>query len=138
MIKAVKKDTGNLLYMRLLKHKCPCCSSPLKLVKMKKVLKSKTKEATNFNFTACSESLGEKVKFIWYEFKCRKCNMRYTEDTLRKLEKQAKAEAAAKKKIEKKKAATKARAKKIAIRITAGDGKKQYLERKAAQKSNEQ
>ena len=94
MIKAVKKDTGSFVYMKLKKHMCPTCGKQLKVVKMKKTVRSKTKEAANFDFTAANVRLGEKVKFIWFEFRCPDCEVQYTEDALRKIEKKAKADAA--------------------------------------------
>ena len=102
MIKAVKKDTGSFVYMKLKKHACPACGRQLKVVKMKKTVKSNTKEAANFDFTAANVKLGEKVKFIWFEFRCRDCEVQYTEDALRKIENKAKADAAEAKKAEKK------------------------------------
>ena len=102
MIKAVKKDSGSIYYMRLKKHACPNCSAQLKVVKMKKTVKANTAEAASFKFTAAGHSLGEKVKFIWYEFKCPECETHFTEDSLRKIEKKAKKDAAKAKKEEKK------------------------------------
>lgn len=106
MIKAVKKDTGNVVYMRFKTHECPTCKNQLKVVKMTKVVKSKTKEAKNFNFSACDAPLGEKVKFIWYVFKCKECDKTYTEADMKAIEKaekdRLKAEARAEKKAEKK------------------------------------
>ncbi len=104
MIKAVKKDSGSLYFMRLKKHVCPDCSAQLRVVKMKKTVKANTKEASGFDFTAAGHPLGEKVKFIWYEFKCPECDAQFTEDALRKIEKKAKKDAAKAKKAEKKEA----------------------------------
>ncbi len=87
MIKAVKKDTGSVFYMRVQKHKCPLCGGDLKVVKMKKVVRSKSGEASSFNFNACDKPLGEKVKFIWYEFKCCDCKTHFTEKQIRAVEK---------------------------------------------------
>ena len=117
MIKATKKDTGNTVYMRLKKHNCPQCGEQLKVVKLKKVVKSNSKEAANFNFSACDKSLGEKVKFIWYEFKCKDCDVRYTEDQMRAHEKALRRKEKAEKKEQKK--AEKAKAK--AAKKTADD-----------------
>ena len=89
MIKAVKKDTGNVIYMRLMKHNCPVCHNQLKVVRLTKVVKSKTNEA-KFNFNVCDMPVGEKVKFIWYEFKCRECDVRFTEAQIKEAEKAAK------------------------------------------------
>lgn len=102
MVSGIKKDTGSFVYMRLMKHDCPVCGKQMKVVKMTKVVKAKTKEAKNFDFTACDLSLGDKVKFIWYEFKCRDCDKTYTEASLRAIEKQKKKEEKAAQKAEKK------------------------------------
>ena len=102
MIKATKKDTGNVIYMRLKKHNCPECGNQLKIVKMKKVFKARTSGATGFNFTAGNASLGEKVKFIWYEFKCKDCGRQFTEKDMRRIEKEMKKTAAKEKRAAKK------------------------------------
>lgn len=102
MVSGVKKDTGSFVFMRLMKHGCPECGKQMKVVKMTKVVKAKTKEAKNFDFTACDLSLGDKVKFIWYEFKCRDCDKTYTEADLRIIEKRQKKEEKAAQKAEKK------------------------------------
>ena len=109
MIKATKKDTGNVIYMRLKKHDCPVCGKQLKVIKMKKTVKAKTKEAANFDFKACDVNLGEKVKFIWYEFKCRDCQKQYTEADMRRHDKEMKKQAKAGKKAAKKAARAEAR-----------------------------
>ena len=102
MIKAVKKDTGSVVFMRLQKHACPQCQQTLKIVKMKKIVRAKSAEAKNFDFTACGAPLGDKVKFVWYEFKCRECDKRFTEAEIKAHEKQAKKEAKKAKKQAKK------------------------------------
>ncbi len=109
MIKAVKKDTGNVIYMRLKKHNCPICDKQMKVIKMTRVVKAKTKEAAGFDFKACDINLGEKVKFIWYEFKCKDCGKQFTEADMRKHDKEMKKQAAAAKKAEKKAARAEAR-----------------------------
>lgn len=92
MIKATKKDTGNLVYMRLMKHSCPMCGEQLKVVRMTKVVKAKSREAANFDFSACDLSLGDKVKFVWYEFKCKSCDLHFTERQMKAAEKTQKKE----------------------------------------------
>ena len=114
MIKATKKDTGSIIYMHLKKHECPNCGKQLKIVKMKKVVKAKTKEAANFNFNACDANLGEKVKFIWYEFKCKDCNKQFTEADMRRHDKEMKKQAKTEKKAAKKAAKAEAREQKKA------------------------
>ena len=110
MVSVVKKDTGNFIYMRVKKHNCPECGKQLKVIKMTKTVKSKTKEANNFNFSACDMPLGEKVKFIWYEFRCKDCKTTYTEEAMKAAEKQQKKEQKAAEKAEKKAAKQAAKA----------------------------
>lgn len=109
MIKATKKDTGNLIYMRLKKHNCPLCDKQMKVVKMTKVVKAKTKEAAGFDFKACDIALGEKVKFVWYEFKCKDCGKQFTENDMRRHDKLVKREAAAQKRADRRAARAEAK-----------------------------
>ena len=109
MIKATKKDTGSVIYMRLKKHNCPVCDRQMKVVKMTKVVKAKTKEAANFDFKACDINLGGKVKFVWYEFKCRDCGKQYTEADMRRHDKLVRREAAAQKRADKRAARAEAK-----------------------------
>ncbi|MBE6583550.1 MAG: hypothetical protein E7649_01020 [Ruminococcaceae bacterium] len=102
MVKAVKKDTGNVIYMRLMKHNCPVCQKRLKVVKMTKVVKAKSREAKQFNFNVCNISLGDKVKFVWYEFKCRDCDLRFSEAEIKAAEKTQKKEAKRAARVQKK------------------------------------
>ena len=117
MVTGVKKDTGSFVYMRVKKHNCPQCGEQMKVVKITKVVRAKTKEAANFDFTACDLSLGDKVKFIWYEFKCKKCDKTYTEAAMRDIEKQQRKKEKAEKKAAKK-------AERVAARQAAKEAKK--------------
>lgn len=117
MVSGVKKDTGSFVYMRVKKHNCPQCGEQMKVVKFTKVVRAKTKEAANFDFTACDLSLGDKVKFIWYEFKCKKCDKTYTEAAMRDIEKQQRKKEKAEKKAAKK-------AERVAARQAAKEAKK--------------
>ena len=67
----------------------------MKLIKKKKVVRAKTVEAKKFDFNVCDISLGDKVKFIWYEFKCKDCDKTYTEADMKAIEKQKREEAKA-------------------------------------------
>ena len=101
MIKTVIKDNGSLLYMRLQKHTCPNCQKRLKLVKMKKTVKARTKKAMDFGYFTPGRTVGEKTKYIWYEFKCPECGAQFRENTLRHQEKSIRKDAAKAKRIEK-------------------------------------
>ena len=102
MVSVVKKDTGSFLYMRVKKHNCPVCGKQMKVTRMTKTVKSKTKEAKGFNFSAHDVSRGEKVKFIWYEFECKACKKTYSEDEMKAVEKKQKKERKIAAKAEKK------------------------------------
>lgn len=102
MVTGVKKDTGSVIYMRLQKHKCPICDHVLKVKKMTRVVKASTKAAKDFDFNVCGLPLGEKVKFIWYEFRCSACGKQYTEADMKAHEKKLKREARFAKRAEKK------------------------------------
>ena len=117
MVSSVKKDTGSFVYMRVKKHNCPQCGEQMKVVKFTKVVRSKTKEGSGFNFSTCDLSLGDKVKFIWYEFKCKKCDKTYTEAALRAIEKEQKKKEKAEKKAAKK-------AERVAARQAAKEAKR--------------
>ena len=47
-------------------------------------------------------SLGDKVKFVWYEFKCRECDLRFSEKEMKAAEKEQRKEAKRAAKIAKK------------------------------------
>lgn len=102
MVTGVKKDTGSVIYMRLKKHNCPSCDHVLKVKKMTRVVKAKTKAAKDFDFNVCGLPLGEKVKFVWYEFRCSACGKQYTEADMKAHEKALRREERLAKKAEKK------------------------------------
>lgn len=102
MVKGVKKDYGDFVYMRVKKHECPDCQGPTFLRKVKRTINSKGKTAKNYDFTVGDTTLSGRVKFIWYEFKCKNCGNQYTEAQMKKYEADKKAAEKAQKKQEKK------------------------------------
>ncbi len=92
MVTAVKKDTGSFVYMRLKKHNCPDCGGKLGVTKRKKTVKAGSAEAKAFDFSVGDIDLGGKVKFIWYEFKCKSCGHLFTEAKMKEIEKKLKEE----------------------------------------------
>ena len=102
MIKTKIKDSGSFVYMRLQKHECPKCHKRMKLVKMTKTVKAKTKKAMDVGVFMPGRIIGETTKYIWYEFKCPECGAQFRENALRHEEKNAKKEAKKAKKAEKK------------------------------------
>ena len=69
LVSGVKKDYGNLIYMRFRKHRCPDCAHSVFLKKVKRKINSKSASAKNYNFSIGDVELSGTVKFIWYEFK---------------------------------------------------------------------
>lgn len=120
MVTGVKKDYGNITYMRLKKHNCPDCGGATFLRKVKKKVKSGSKAAANYNFSVGDTLLSGTVKFIWYEFKCKNCGNQFTEAQMRAFEEQKKAAEKAQKKEEKKaeREAKKAERRNVNINIT--------------------
>jgi len=102
MIRTKIKDSGSFIYMRVQKHDCPNCHKRMKLVKMKKVVRARTKKAVDLGILAAGRSVGERTKYIWYEFKCPECGAQFRENALRHQEKLAKKNANVEKKNEKK------------------------------------
>lgn len=102
MVTGVKKDYGNITYMRIKKHNCPDCGGATFVRKVKKRVKSGSKLAKNFDFSVGDTLLSGTVKFIWYEFKCKNCGNQFTEAQMRAFEEQKKAAEKAQKKEEKK------------------------------------
>ena len=113
MIKTRIKDSGSFIYMRVKKHDCPTCHKQMKLVKMKKTVKAKTKKAVDLGLFTANRTIGEKTQYIWYEFKCPECGAQFRENALRHQEKLARKNAIAEKKNEKK-----------AARVAAKEAKK--------------
>ena len=102
MVTGVKKDYGNITYMRIKKHNCPDCGGATFVRKVKKRVRSGSKLAKNFDFSVGDTLLNGTVKFIWYEFKCKNCGNQFTEAQMRAFEEQKKAAEKAQKKEEKK------------------------------------
>ena len=97
MVKGVKKDYGDVVYMRFKKHMCPECGNSCFVKKVKRKIDTKRLSDSQKQATGTTTIEG-KVKFIWYEFRCTGCGNQYTEAEMKKYEteKQA-AEKAAKK-----------------------------------------
>lgn len=83
MIKTVKKDTGDVIFMRFMKHYCPVCHNQLKVVRLTRVVRSVSREG---GLNVCNLPINAKEKSIWYEFKCRECNVRFSEKQIKMAE----------------------------------------------------
>ena len=106
MVTGIKKDTGSLLYMRMKKHICPDCGHPVFVRKMKKKVKSGSKNAKDYDFHIGGVELKGTVKFIWFEFRCSDCGNQFTESEMRSFEaeEKKKAKLAAKEEAKRKRA----------------------------------
>lgn len=101
MVKGVKKDYGDVVYMRLKKHNCPECGNSCFVKRVKR--KIDTKRLSDSQKKAVGTTTIEgKVKFIWYELRCTGCGNQYTEAEMKKYEAEMKVAAKAEKKAEKK------------------------------------
>ena len=112
MVKGVKKDYGDVVYMRLKKHNCPECGNSCFVKKVKRKIDTKRLSDTDKKAVGTTTIEG-KVKFIWYELRCTGCGNQYTEAEMKKYEAEKKAAEKAARKAEKraeKKAAKQARA----------------------------
>lgn len=120
MVKGVKKDYGDFVYMRMKKHECPDCQGPTFLRKVKRKINSKSKSAKNYDFRVGDTTLSGSVKFIWYEFKCKNCGNQYTESQMKQYEADKKSAEKAAKKAQKKaeKAEKRANRPEVNINIT--------------------
>lgn len=92
MVTGVKKDYGDVVYMRLKKHNCPDCGQPTFVKKVKRKVNSSSKRAKDYDFFVGDTELVGRVKFVWYEFRCKGCGNQYTEAEMKRFEKQKKEE----------------------------------------------
>lgn len=84
---AKKRIWSNLFYLYLKKHYCPNCGARLVLIKMKKVINSKSEEAKMYDFQNVDNFYIGNVEFIWDELKCYECGYQATIKDFKKLEK---------------------------------------------------
>lgn len=87
---AVQRIFDNPFYTYFRNHLCPKCGSILDVIKVKRVVNSKSPEAKNFDFSSGETFMIGDVKFIWNEFLCPKCNFQISVKEKRKLDKELK------------------------------------------------
>lgn len=117
MVTGVKKDYGDVAYMRFKKHFCPDCGGPTFIKRVKRKVKSNSRRADEYDFNVGDTRLSGTVKFIWYEFKCKNCGNQYTEAEMREFEEKLKAQKKAEKKLLKKEERAKKKAEKKKVKI---------------------
>lgn len=79
------------LYVHFRDHFCPECSAKLRVIKISKVVNSKSNEAKYFDFRGVdgTSMIGD-VNFIWNEFKCPKCGLQITVQAMKLIEREQK------------------------------------------------
>lgn len=84
-----KKFIGDSwFYTNLKKHYCPTCNEKLEVIKVSKVVNSKSQEAKNYDFSLGDTFLVGDVEFFYNVFCCSKCNKQYSIQEMKRMEKQ--------------------------------------------------
>lgn len=84
-IQWISKDP---IYVNFVKHYCPHCNGLLKKVKVSRIVNSYSPEAKDFDFSTFDSYMIGNVKFIWSELHCENCNINFTVDEMKKIEKE--------------------------------------------------
>ncbi len=94
MAKNVKRSWNSPIFTYFKKHNCPNCGNEMSIVKVCRIVNSKSKEAKHYDFSNVDNFMFGDVKFIWDEFYCDNCDlqipivdMRSIERAKRKMEK---------------------------------------------------
>lgn len=92
MATGIKRDFANPFYTHFKKHYCPTCSREMIVVKVEKVVNSKSQEAENFDFSFHTQrdKLIGNIRFIWDEFKCPCCGLQISIKAMRNKERNEK------------------------------------------------
>lgn len=87
IIHGVKYLHNRPLFMKWGKHRCPVCNDLLTKVKIDKIVNTKSVKMKNYDPSLCDTYLYGKVKLVWTELHCGKCNRNYTYDRIYRFEK---------------------------------------------------
>ena len=80
-----------IFWSRFKIHYCPVCESNLVVIKVNRIIESNSEDAKEFDLSIGSEGhLFGKVRVVWDEFKCRRCNVRYKLNEIKKYERELK------------------------------------------------
>jgi uncharacterized protein with PIN domain len=82
----VRRIFKNPFYVNLRKHYCPECNELLRKTKVSRIVNSNSPEAKDFDFHTIDNFMIGKVKFIWTEFLCPKCNRQISIDEMKQIE----------------------------------------------------
>lgn len=74
-------------YVHWKKHFCPACNERLRIIKVSRIINSKSEEAKDYNFHTLDNYMIGNVKFVWKEFQCPKCKRQFTIDEMKQIEK---------------------------------------------------
>ena len=74
------------IYMFIKKHYCPECATVLKTKKVRKIVNSKSKEASGFDFGFIDVFFHGDVEFTWYVFYCENCHVEISRKEMKKHE----------------------------------------------------
>lgn len=83
----IQRIYKNPFYVNLKKHYCPNCGNLLSKIKVSRIINSNSPEATKFDFYTLDNYMIGNVKFIWTEFRCSVCQINFTIDVVRQIEK---------------------------------------------------
>lgn len=86
-MRAKKRIWSSPFYTLLKKHYCPNCGTKLDIIKVSRVINSKSEEATNFDFQNVDTFFVGDVEFTWDEFKCNNCGFLSSIKDMKKIEK---------------------------------------------------
>ena len=84
----IQRIYKNPFYINFKKHYCPNCKAALEKVKVSKIVNSKSEEARSIDFEFGESFMIGNVKFIWIEFQCPICRIRFPIDEMKRIEKQ--------------------------------------------------
>ena len=88
MLMGRKYFNNDIIYTKFKKHDCPNCGAQLGLIKVSKVVNSKSPEAKDFDFSNGEGFMCGDVKFIWKEFECPDCKSHYSVEELKAIERE--------------------------------------------------
>lgn len=88
MLMGRKYFNNDIIYTKFKKHDCPNCGTQLGLVKVSRVVNSKSPEAKDFDFSNGEGFMCGDVKFIWKEFECLGCKSHYSVEELKAIERE--------------------------------------------------